>query len=133
MAITVTWDDDARLTLCLEFAGRWHWEDLTRAIQEADAHIAAQAPAPVDIILDLTASRSIPLDFGSMARQLASHSDEARPNEGRRVLVGASLPLRLAAQSLMATYSGHLARRSVLFAANRTEARELLRQGRPTA
>ena len=131
MAIQVGWDDETNAILCLAFERHWTWDDLTRAITEADGYIVGRAPDPVDIILDMSHSRSIPLDFWSMARQLAGHADEARENEGNRVLAGASLPLRLAYQSIAATYGAQLRQRDVLFAANRDEARKILLKKRP--
>lgn len=93
MGIITRWDDKQQTIVLLEFETSWTLDDLKQAVQEADALIGS-VDHRVDLLIDIEDSR-MPSDFMGMARVLLAEG-EARANEGRRVVVGASVMFRQA-------------------------------------
>lgn len=115
MAIQIFWDKRHSGILILEFESEWSWEDVIEAIQIADEKIA-QLSERVDIILDLEASTRIPGDIMTFAREINASNEQARPNEGYRIIAGTNRAVKLIVQALQKTFSKQLENRAILFA-----------------
>jgi hypothetical protein len=124
MGIITRWDDKQQTIVLLEFETSWTLDDLKQAVQEADALIGS-VDHRVDLLIDIEDSR-MPSDFMGMARVLLADG-EARGNEGRRVVVGASALFRQGYNAVKAAFRSKLEGREISFAADRDEARAILR------
>jgi hypothetical protein len=77
MGITVTWDNEDRTSLRLDFAGLWTWEEYDEAVDCAYFMIA-QSVQKVDIITNLSRDTTLPGDdslrhFQRALRQMPSN------------------------------------------------------------
>jgi len=124
MGIVTRWDDQDKTTILLEFETSWTLDDLKQAVQTADELIGSVDHA-VDLLIDIEDSR-LPSDFMGMARLLLAEG-EARANEGRRVIIGASMLFRQGYNAVKAAFRGKLEGREISFAADRSEGRAILR------
>ena len=124
MAILTVWDNRKKNTVRMEFESEWTWDDLDVAVQKADDLIASVEHA-VDIIIDIEGAR-LPKDFMDGARKLLANED-ARPNEGKRIVVGAGNLVKNGYKTLQKTFSDKLDGREVLFASDLMDARSILR------
>lgn len=125
MAIISKWDNSDKTRVLMEFETSWTWDELDSALETTDS-LLAQVTHQVDIIIDLEGS-SIPKDFMKAARKLLTNPEmEMRPNEGSRVVVGASNWMRNAYQTIQKTFSKRLDGREVLFANDLSHARGML-------
>ncbi len=59
MAATVSWIDDDQTILSIRYDNPIQVEDILRALDQLTAQVET-APAPVDLIVDITAARGIP-------------------------------------------------------------------------
>lgn len=128
MAINTSWDDDAKTRIRLDIHSGWTWADLYDAIAASDALIVS-VPHQVDIILHLTHGTHIPTDFMTVAKDLLA-KPEPRPNEGKRVIVGAGHLLRFAYHTLQRAFATQLQGRDIHFADSLEDARRLLDEWR---
>lgn len=124
MAILTRWDNKKKTIVLLEFESEWTWQDLEGAVQRADALIGS-VEHYVDLIIDLEGA-AIPKDVFTAAKALLD-SGEARPNEGARVVVGANGAIRTIYQTIQKTFNSAVQGREVLFAANLSDARAIIR------
>ncbi|MAU13155.1 MAG: hypothetical protein CL607_25280 [Anaerolineaceae bacterium] len=126
MAIVTRWDNRDKTAILLEFESEWNWEDLEQALLDADAYIIS-VPHQVDIIIDVEGS-AIPKDFINAIKQLIqSNGDDARHNEGHRIVVGANKTVRTIYNTAQKTFAKQLDGRELLFAADLRDARAILR------
>jgi len=77
MGITITWDNEDRTILRLDFAGMWSWEEYDEAVDSAYIMIA-QSGHKVDIITNLSRDTILPTDeslrhFQRALRQMPSN------------------------------------------------------------
>ncbi|MGJ3239655.1 MAG: hypothetical protein ACFE0Q_13175 [Anaerolineae bacterium] len=125
MAIHTRWDDNQKTRVLIEFETSWTWEQLDKALETTDNLLATVAHR-VDVIIDLEGAE-IPKDYLKAAQRLLTDPNMGvRPNEGSRVVVGASQWIRTAYTTLQKTFSKQLAGREVLFANDLSHARGLL-------
>lgn len=124
MAIVTRWDNKAKSAILLEFESEWTWADLEGAVQKADGLIGS-VEHRVHFIVDLEGA-AIPGDLLTGAKKLLANG-EARPNEGSRVVVGASGALVTIYQGLRKTLGSGVMEREVLFATSLADARAILR------
>lgn len=122
MNITVTWSTPS--VVLLQFTPGWTWNDLYAAIKQADTFIAS-VEHTVHLVVDLTRAGRIPGDFMRVAGDVFA-SGAARPNEGRRVVVGASPLIRAGYSALARVYGGDLRARPFHFTGSLDEAHALL-------
>lgn len=124
MAIQTFWDDAERTRIRIDISAGWTWDDLRAAIAATDALIIS-VPHRVDIILHLAHGLQLPPDFMTAAKELLANP-EPRPNEGRRVIVGAGALFRLAYRALQRAFAAQLQGREVYFADSLSAARQWL-------
>ena len=125
MAINTRWDNGEKTRVLMEFETSWTWEQLYQELEKMD-NLLAGVEHHVDIIVDLEGSE-IPKDYLKVAQLLLTGPDMGmRPNEGNRVVVGASKWMRTAYNTIQKTFSQQLEGRSVLFANDITQARGML-------
>lgn len=125
MAILVKWDDSKKTRVLMEFETSWTWDELDAALEQTDNHLA-EVTHQVDVIIDLEGSE-IPKDFMKAAQRLLTDpAMGVRPNEGNRVVVGASGWMRKAYTTLNKTFSKQLDGREIVFADDVTQARGML-------
>jgi len=124
MAIVVMWDNRDHTVVRLEFETEWSFAELEGAIQETDSFIAS-VEHDVDIIIDIEGSQ-IPKDFMTLARSLLANP-EPRPNEGNRVIIGATSFVRKGYSAIKKTFGEKLTGRELFFAEDLMDARVMLR------
>ncbi|MEM9951279.1 MAG: hypothetical protein AAF846_06760 [Chloroflexota bacterium] len=125
MAIITKWDDNNQTRVLMEFETSWTWDDLYGALEKTDAFLAT-VENQVDVIIDLEGA-TIPKDYLKVAQLLLNDPTMAvRPNEGYRVVVGASKWMRTAYNTLQKTFGKQLEGREVLFANDVTQARGMI-------
>lgn len=124
MAIATRWDNKKKTIVLLEFESEWSWRELEAAVQAADSLIGSVEHV-VDLIIDLEGT-TIPKDILTAARTLLE-TGEARPNEGARVVVGANGALKTIYQTFQKSFNRAIEGREVLFAANLSDARAIIR------
>ncbi len=124
MAILTRWDNRDKHIILMEFESEWSFDDLQKAIQTTDDLITSVANH-VDVIVDLEGSK-IPKDFINMAKMLLANP-EPRPNEGNRVIVGASNFIKQGYSLIQKTFGDKLQGREVHFADDVDTARAILR------
>jgi len=125
MAINTRWDDSEKTRVLMEFETTWTWEQLYEELEKMDNFLAG-VEHRVDIIIDLEGSE-IPKDYLKIAQLLLTNPEMGmRPNEGNRVVVGASKWMRTAYNTVQKTFSKQLDGRSVLFANDLSHARGML-------
>ena len=125
MAIVTKWDDSGKTRVLMEFETSWTWEELDAALEKTD-NFLAEVEHQVDVIIDLEGS-NIPGDFMKAAQRLLTDPAMGmRPNEGNRVVVGASDWMRKAYKTLSKAFSKQLDGREVLFASDVSQARGML-------
>ena len=124
MAIITRWDNRQKTIVLLEFESEWSWTELEEAVQKADALIGG-VDHVVDLLIDLEGT-SIPKDILTSVKTLLA-TGEARPNEGVRVVVGASGAIRTIYEMIQKAHNSAVAGREVLFADNLADARAIIR------
>ncbi|MEL6406609.1 MAG: hypothetical protein AAFR81_19725 [Chloroflexota bacterium] len=125
MAIVTKWDDSNKTRVLMEFESSWTWGELDAALEMTD-NFLAEVEHQVDVIIDLEGS-NIPGDFMKAAQRLLTDPAMGmRPNEGNRVVVGASDWMRKAYNTLSKAFSKQLDGREVLFASDVSQARGML-------
>lgn len=129
MTIRVGWDNPEQTIVRMEFERGWAWDTLKTAIQRADDHITS-VPHTVHLMIDISRAGGLPRDFMSAAGDLFAQG-EARPNEGRKIVVGAGALIRAAYTGFQAVYGYRLENRPFQFAGSVDEARRILAQQRP--
>lgn len=89
MSITVDWYEEEKLNICYKLVGRWTWQDLFDAIEDAVV-LLDSVNYPVNIILDVTGTSHVPtLAVNHMAR-LANAPTVSHPNTNQFLMVGAN-------------------------------------------
>ncbi len=125
MAINTKWDDSNQTRILMEFETTWSLEDLYKALETTDSFLAGVSHR-VDVIIDLEGAE-MPKDYLNIAKLLLTNPDmEMRPNEGNRVVVGASKWMRTAYGTVQKTFSKYLEGREVLFANDLSHARGMI-------
>ena len=127
MSIQVAWGNPEQTVIHLEFQRGWTWDDLYAAIQAADQMIIG-APYTVDLVIDIHKAGGLPRDFMRVAGDIFASGD-ARPNEGQKIVVGASWLIQTAYNTFLKVYGNHLQNRPFRFAATMDEAYTLLKVG----
>lgn len=126
MAIVTQWDNRNKTAILLEFETEWSWADLENALQQADELIIS-VQHQVDIIIDMEGS-NIPKDFVNAVKKLMSENgNDARNNEGHRIVVGANKAMRAVYNTVQGTFKNQFENRKLLFAADVDDARSILR------
>jgi len=126
MGIVTRWDNSDKTAILLEFESEWSWENLQAALERADA-LLISVDHQVDIIIDMEGS-NVPKDFiNAVRRLLHANGNEARSNEGNRIVVGASSAMRTVYTTVQKTFKGTFQGRELLFAADLDDARAILR------
>jgi hypothetical protein len=123
MHIEVTWDNEAKKAIYMKFQRGWTWPELHRAVDLADQLIIS-APHTVHLIIDIREAGGLPSDFMSAAGELFAQGD-ARPNEGKKIVVGAGTLIRAAYNGFTAVYGRQLQGRPFTFARSLDEARNI--------
>lgn len=125
MAIITKWDANDKTRVLMEFETTWSWDELYEALEKTDNFLASVSHR-VDVIIDLEGSE-IPKDYLKAAKLLLTDPEMGvRPNEGNRVVVGASKWMRTAYNTLQKTFSKTLEGRAVLFANDLSHARGMI-------
>jgi hypothetical protein len=86
MAATVSWIDDDQTILSIRYDNPIQVEDILRALDQLTAQVET-APAPVDLIVDITAARGIPANMISSYPRLSQHPGISHPNVHRSYVV----------------------------------------------
>jgi hypothetical protein len=120
MSIKVTWDNAERTIICFDFEGRWDWDELYAASDQA-TEMLDSVDHMVDFIMDIRETQKIPKDFMSHAERIASGS---HPRRGMMVVVGANRLLRTVGSGLRRLFPD--ATRNLVFAADLEEAEEII-------
>lgn len=124
MAILTTWDNREQTVIRMEFETQWTVADLETAALATDT-LMTSVTHQVDILIDIEGAQ-LPKDFLNIAKTLLANP-EPRPNEGNRVVVGASNLVRQGYTLLKKTFSKQLEGREVLFVDDLATARATLR------
>lgn len=124
MSIVVGWGSETQNIVHLEFKRGWKWQDLYTALQEADDLIVS-VPHTVHLIIDIRGAGGIPADFMTVAGDMFSKGS-ARPNEGKKVVVGAGPLIRMAYTGFVSTFGSQMKNRPFLFASSLDEARRMV-------
>lgn len=124
MSIGVRWGNPAQTIIHLEFKRGWKWQDVYAALQQADDMITSVEHV-VHLLIDVRGAGGIPVDFMTVAGDMFAQGS-ARPNEGKRVVVGAGTLGRLAYNGLASAFSRQLKNRAFLFASSMDEAQDML-------
>ncbi len=124
MSIQVGWDSPDQTIVGVTFKRGWTWTQLQTAIQQADDLIVS-VPHPVHLLIDIREAGGLPGDFITRAGDLFAQG-EARPNEGRKIVIGAGPLIRVAYNTFLKVYGQRLNGRAFLFAGSLDEARILL-------
>lgn len=122
--IQVDWANDGHTIIELSFQHGWTWPELHKAIQQADDLITS-VTHPVNLVIDIRQAGGLPRDFMTAAGELFAQG-EARPNEGRKVVVGAGVLIRAGYSAFLKIYGDKLQNRPFLFANSLEEARQVL-------
>ncbi len=120
MGIKVTWDNAERTIIYFDFEGRWDWDELYTASEQA-TRMLDSVDHVVDFIMDIREAQQIPKDFMSHAEHIASGS---HPRRGIMVVVGANGLLRTLGSGLRRLFPD--ATRNLAFAADLEEAYEII-------
>jgi hypothetical protein len=120
MGIKVTWDNADRTIISFDFEGRWDWDELYIASDQATAMLDS-TDHTVDFIMDIRETQQIPKDFMSHAERIASGS---HPRRGIMVVVGANGLVRTLGGGLRRLFPD--ATRNLVFAADLEEAYEII-------
>lgn len=121
MRIQVGWDNPQQTIVSITFNHGWTWGQLQAAIQRADDLIVS-VPNAVHLLVDIREAGGLPGDFISRAGELFAQGD-ARPNEGRKIVIGAGPLIRIAYNTFLKVYGQRLNGRAFEFANNLDEAR----------
>ncbi len=127
MGIEVVWDSDAKTVIRYIYNGRWTWQDLDKAREEA-GKLEASVTYRVDVIVDVQNSSLLPNGTISRARQVAVTAPTTHPNEGITVIVGAGAFVRSIYDVMLKVYPEMIRRRGIFFAKTLPEAREMIVQ-----
>ncbi len=95
MTVNVTWFNEEKTLIHYDFEGRWTWEDLYKAIDDALA-LLNSVTHRVDIFLDTSNSVSVPNLNVAGLRRVASAPTATHPNTGIFVMVGLKSFIRIA-------------------------------------
>jgi hypothetical protein len=130
MRISVEWANADYTVVQITFQRGWDWAMLTTAIEQADALITS-VPHTVHLLIDIRQAGGLPGDFINRAGKLFDQGD-ARPNEGRKIIIGANGLIRLAYGAFLSVYGNQMAGRPLEFAADVEAAHHLLRSPLPS-
>jgi len=125
MGIHLRWDDESRTRVIWEFDRTWNWKDYFAA-QEQHMKLAAEVDYPVDAIVDMRESVSLPSGVPTQFKRIA----QAYNADSYSVLVGVSRFVSIMFD-LFARVQPETARK-ILTAKSMDEARALLREKRGT-
>jgi hypothetical protein len=121
MSIKVVWDNTERNIINFDFQGRWDWDELYAASDQA-TEMLDSVDYMVDFIMDIRET-VIPKDFMAHAERLASGS---HPHRGIMVVVGANGLLRTLGGGLRKLFPD--ATRNLVFAADVEEAYDIIEE-----
>jgi hypothetical protein len=125
MNIEANWANSTQTIIHLTFQRGWTWDDLSQALDEADAMIGS-VPHTVHLMIDIRdGGGRLPRDFITVAGELFAQGPP-RANEGQRVVIGAGMMMRAAYRGLLNIYGAQLQDRPFLFASSPEEAQTLL-------
>lgn len=124
MSINVSWENQSKTAVQVTLQRGWSWDELYQAIEQADALITS-VPHRVDLIIDISHAGGLPRDFMSAAGDIFEQG-EARANEGRKIVVGANMLIRMAYSGFQKVYGHKLKDRPFLFANDLEEAHTIL-------
>lgn len=125
MGIFTRWMDSQQNIILIEFDTEWTWDDVHVAVEKADTMIGSVTHR-VDLIIDMVDSTTVPKDFLNFAKELLNSEHDPRPNEGARVIVGASKAIRTAYNTLVKTFGNRIEGRGVHFAKDVQDARAIV-------
>lgn len=89
MPIIVKWYDTEKQNICYEVVGRWTWEDLFVAIDEA-VQLLDTVDYPVNLILDMTQTSHVPTLAVREMGKVANAPTMSHPNTKKLLVVGAN-------------------------------------------
>jgi hypothetical protein len=124
MSIQVGWVNEQQNTVHIAFQRGWRWDHLNAAIQRADDLITS-VPHTVHLLIDIRQAGGLPGDFITRAGDLFAQG-KARPNEGRKVVIGASPLIRAGYSAFLKVYGSQMKNRAFLFASTLEDASRLL-------
>ena len=124
MSIEVGWGTPEQTVIHMRFQRGWTWDDVRVAVQQVDDWLVS-TPHTVHMLLDIREAGGLPRDFSGVIGELLKQG-EARPNEGRRAVVGANFMLRTVFASVQSLYSRQLKDRAFQFADTPEQAHKLL-------
>lgn len=124
MSITVNWADDRQNVIHLELQRGWKWHDLYAALEQVDKLIVS-VPHTVHLLIDIRRAGGIPADFITAAGDMFAKGS-ARPNEGKKIVVGAGPLIRMAYTGFVSTFGSQMKNRPFLFASTLDEAQAML-------
>lgn len=124
MSITVRWANDRQNVIHMEFQRGWKWHDLYTALEQTDDLITS-VPHTVHLLIDIRRAGGIPADFVTVAGDMFAKGS-ARPNEGKKIVVGAGPLIRMAYTGFISTFGSQMRNRPFLFASNLDEAQAML-------
>jgi hypothetical protein len=124
MGIQVAWTNPDYRVMKLDFQRGWTWDDLYAAIQQADDLITS-VEHRVHMIIDISHAGGLPRDFMRVAGDVFDSGD-ARPNEGQKIVVGASGLIQFAYNGFLKVYGHKLQNRPFQFAPSLEAAYNLL-------
>lgn len=84
MPIKVAWVDDQKKTLIFAYEGQWDLADFYQVTDEGN-HLMDQVDYPVNMILDVRRSKTIPNGF---MNAISNTARKLHPNTGTMVMVG---------------------------------------------
>lgn len=124
MSIQVDWDTPEKNIIRMKFRRGWTWDHVRAAVQQVDDWLVA-TPHTVHLVLDIREAGSLPRNFSGVIGELLKEG-EARPNEGRRVVVGANFMLRTVFSGVQNLYGSQLRNRAFHFADSIEQAHALV-------
>lgn len=89
MSITVNWSDEQKSELIYHIQGKWTWDELFAAIDEA-THLLDTINHRVNLIIDVSESLFMPPLSVANLRRVANAPTMSHPNTGLLILVGAN-------------------------------------------
>lgn len=88
MGVAVTWDNKDMGVLLYTVEGRWTWDDLFVAIEQARVMADSVAQEQVHSIIDIRAGSLFPKDALLHFRKMSNSDGHAKMKSGTAVLVG---------------------------------------------
>lgn len=109
MGITVEWDNPQKTIIRFVYKGRWTWDDMAGAMEQAN-RLMDTVTYRVDHIVDVRESTLLPPSVVSQAKRVLN---EPHANLGLTLVVGASHYLKLMLDIVSRVYPAMMSRRKM--------------------